>query len=195
MNPLLTSPAMRRVAPWSGLVMVLSACNAPSSGNAASTPPLAPPEQPSDAAALAIPSAPDATPPDAGGAPSDAAPEAAPVPAASIRVTVENIGMHIGGGPNDAATKAPIGNSVSPHFGELRACWAQVGDPSRGGDFGVDLLIPAEGGRAAVSHPRSILGPDAFRDCVVGVFAAIDFQRPKTGRTTVSYALHFTPAP
>jgi hypothetical protein len=112
----------------------------------------------------------------------------APLPA----VTVENIGMHIGGGPNDAVTKAPIGGSVAPHFDELRACWAQV-DPPKGGDFGVDLLIPAEGGRAEVSHPRSILGPQAFRDCVVGVFTAIDFAKPRTGRTTVSYALRFTP--
>ena len=101
--------------------------------------------------------------------------------------------MHIGGGPNDAVTKAPIGGSVAPHFDALRACWSQIDNPARGGDFGVDLLIPAEGGRATVSHPRSILGPQAFQDCVVGVFTAIDFAKPRTGRTTVSYALRFTP--
>jgi hypothetical protein len=108
-------------------------------------------------------------------------------------VKVENIGMHIGGGPNDAISKAPIGDSVVPHMDELRACWAQVGDPARGGDFGIDLLIPAAGGRADVSHPRTSLRPDAFRDCVVAVFTAIDFQKPRTGRTTVSYSLRFTP--
>jgi hypothetical protein len=110
-------------------------------------------------------------------------------------VTVENIGMHIGGGPNDAETKAPIGGSVAPHFAELADCWSQLADPKRAGDFGVDLLIPREGGIAIVSHPRTSLAPDAFRDCVVGVFGRIEFSRPRTGKTTVSYSLRFTPTP
>lgn len=126
----------------------------------------------------------------------DASAADAPAPveaSAPPAVRVENIGMHIGGGPNDAVSKAPIANSVAPHLDEVRACWAQIADPSRGGDFGVDLLIPADGGRAAVSHPRTSLGPDAFRDCVVAVFSTIDFLKPRTGRTTVSYSLRFTP--
>jgi hypothetical protein len=110
-------------------------------------------------------------------------------------VTVENIGMHIGGGPNDAPTKAPIATSVAPYFGRFRACWSMVDDPHRGGDFGVDLLIPAEGGRASVSHPRSRLGPDAFRDCVTHVFEEVEFAKPRGGRTTVSYSLSFQPQP
>jgi hypothetical protein len=122
-------------------------------------------------------------------APAIDASAAEPAPA----VTVENIGMHIGGGPNDAETKAPIATSVTPHFDELRACWAHVGDPMRAGDFGVDLLIFAEGGLARVSNARTSLGPDAFRDCVLHVFGQIDFARPRTGRTTVSYSLRFTP--
>jgi hypothetical protein len=102
--------------------------------------------------------------------------------------------MHIGGGPNDAATKAPIAASVAPHFDELRACWAQVDDKTRGGDFGVDLLIPANGGHAQASQPRTAIHPDAFRDCVLAVFDHVDFQKPRTGRTTVSYSLRFTPS-
>jgi hypothetical protein len=108
---------------------------------------------------------------------------------------VENIGMHIGGGPNDAETKAPIGSSVAPHLAELVDCWSRLADPKRAGDFGVDLLIPREGGLASVSHPRTSLAPDAFRDCVVGVFARIEFSKPRTGKTTVSYSLRFTPTP
>jgi hypothetical protein len=101
--------------------------------------------------------------------------------------------MHVGGGPNDPPTKAPIAESVAPHFEKLRACWSQVGDPARGGDFGVDLLIPAAGGHATVTHPRTSLHPDAFRDCVVAVFEQIDFHKPRGGLTMVSYALRFTP--
>ncbi len=108
-------------------------------------------------------------------------------------VAVQNIGMHIGGGPNDAATKAPIADSVAPYFARLRACWSTVSDPRRGGTFGVDLLVPAEGGHASVSHPRTRLTPDAFRDCVTHVFEEVEFARPRGGRTTVSYALSFEP--
>jgi hypothetical protein len=125
-------------------------------------------------------------------------PTLTPSPAPSVapplpHVRVENIGMHIGGGPNEAADKAPIAGSVAPHFDEVRACWTHVDDASRGGDFGVDLLIQPEGGRAKVSHPRTAIHPDAFRDCVVAVFEQIDFRRPKKGLTMVSYSLRFTP--
>ena len=40
---------------------------------------------------------------------------AAPLP----NVKVANIGMHVGGGPNDAPTKLPIKQSVEPAFDEL----------------------------------------------------------------------------
>jgi hypothetical protein len=108
-------------------------------------------------------------------------------------VKVANIGIHIGGGPYDDETKAPIAKSVAPHLDELRACWAQVADPAKGGDFGVDLLVPADGGRARVSNPRTSLGPAAFRECVVHVFEQVDFQRPRRGLTTASYSVRFTP--
>jgi hypothetical protein len=132
--------------------------------------------------------------------PAASSPPPAPLPIGSTspvtpvsHVHVENIGMHIGGGPNDALNKAPIGDSVSPHFEEIRACWAKVSDGTRGGDFGVDLLIPAQGGRAKVTNPRTAIHPDAFRDCVVGVFEGVDFKKPLKGATMVSYSLRFTP--
>ncbi len=108
-------------------------------------------------------------------------------------VEVKNIGMHIGGGPNDRETKQPIAESVKPHFDALRACWKHVAEPGKPGDFGVDLLIPHDGGKASVSNPRSALKGDGFEACVVGVFEAIDFKKPKTGKTMVSYSIRFTP--
>jgi hypothetical protein len=117
------------------------------------------------------------------------APPAAPLPA----VKVENIGMHIGGGPNDAPTKEPIGKSVEPHFDELRACFAKVTDQKHGGDFGVDLKIPANGGKAQVSSPRTAIKGPGFQECVMGVFQSIDFLKPRFGLTVVSYSLRFTP--
>jgi hypothetical protein len=44
-----------------------------------------------------------------------------------------------------------------------------------------------------VSHPRTSLASDSFKACVVAAFEAIDFQKPKGGRTMVSYSLRFEP--
>ncbi|MBK9265337.1 MAG: hypothetical protein IPM54_36825 [Polyangiaceae bacterium] len=132
------------------------------------------------AAAEAAPAAPSAS----------AAPEEAPIPS----VKVKNIGMHIGGGPNDDVTKGPIKRSVEPHFDAFRRCFAKVDDPAKGGDFGVDVLIEANGGKAKITHPRTALKGAGFEECVVSVFEAIEFLKPKGGKKTmVSYSLRFTP--
>jgi hypothetical protein len=123
-------------------------------------------------------------------APAAALPESQP-PLPDIKVN--NIGMHIGGGPNDNVSKAPIRDSVKPHFDAFRRCWRHVQDPDRkGGDFGVDLLIPHEGGKAEVNQPRTAIKGEAFTPCVLEAFQAIDFLKPRTGRTTVSYSLRFS---
>jgi hypothetical protein len=109
-------------------------------------------------------------------------------------VAVSNIGMHIGGGPNDDVTKEPVRRSVSPHFDEFRRCFAKVEDATKTGDFGVDLRIDRAGGKAQVSHPRTALKGHDFKDCVVHTFEGIDFLKPRGGTTTVSYSLRFTPA-
>jgi hypothetical protein len=109
------------------------------------------------------------------------------------KVKVTNIGMHIGGGPYDAATKEPIKRSVEPHMDAFRRCFALVADPKKTGDFGVDLRIDKAGGKATVSHPRTALKGKEFEECVVTVFKGIDFLKPKKGTTVVSYSLRFTP--
>lgn len=112
-------------------------------------------------------------------------------PPASLKVA--NIGMHIGGGPNDGPTKEPIKRSVEPHFDALRRCFTLVEDQKKSGDFGLDLLIPKDGGRAEVSHPRTSLKGEGFQACVVKTFEGIDFKKPKTGRTMVSYSIRYSP--
>jgi hypothetical protein len=127
----------------------------------------------------------------AGPAAASGAPSAGQEPPASLKVA--NIGLHIGGGPNDAPTKEPIKRSVEPHFDALRRCFMLVEDPRKGGDFGVDLLIPKDGGRAEVSHPRTALKGEGFQACVVKTFEGVDFKRPKTGKTMVSYSIRYSP--
>jgi hypothetical protein len=116
-------------------------------------------------------------------------PAAAPTP----RVRVKYIGLHIGGGPNDKATKAPFERAIAKRFPELVQCYAQVEKPGSTGSFGLDLLVPAVGGHATTSNPRTALPGVAFRECVVHVFETVDFDEPKHGTTKLSYSVRFDP--
>jgi len=128
--------------------------------------------------------------PSASAAASTPTAEETPLP----KVKVKNIGMHIGGGPNDDVTKEPIKRSVEPHFDAFRRCFAKVDDQAKGGDFGVDVLIEGAGGKAKITHPRTALKGAGFEPCVVSVFEAIEFLKPKGGKKTmVSYSIRFTP--
>ena len=183
---------MRSIA----LALLLVACDkpsaapapAPSSSSSTST---------STATATATPTA--AAPPPSAASSTASSPSPAPSPSTSASapplpsVKIANIGMHIGGGPNDAATKDPIAKSVEPHFDEFRRCFALVDDPKHGGDFGVDILIEPDGGKAKVTGPRTRMKGNGFEDCVVKVFAGIEFLEPRFGKTMVSYSLQFTP--
>jgi hypothetical protein len=113
-------------------------------------------------------------------------------PEKPVKVKIVTIGMHVGGGPYDEPTKEPIRRSVEPHFAELAKCWRLVPKPKQA-DAGVDLVIEARGGRAKVSNPRSTIEGEGFKPCVVAFFESIDFERPKTGRSTVSYSVRFIP--
>ncbi len=102
------------------------------------------------------------------------------------------IGMHVGGGPYDDITKEPIKRSVEPHFPELARCWKHI-TKQQPTDVGVDLVIEAAGGRAQVSHPRTFATDEGFVPCVVAFFESVDFQKPRNGKTVVSYSVRFTP--
>jgi hypothetical protein len=188
------------------LLLGVAACSAPAPSSSApptaSAPPaaatLAPPAS-SDTGAAAAPSG---TATATGAATAEPAPTAtatasaaaSAVPEAPIpNVKVENIGMHVGGGPNDPPTKLPIRQSVEPHFDSLKRCYALVNEAKKGGDFGLDLLIDKAGGKAKVSHPRTSLKGAGFKECMVAAFEAIDFKKPRGGTTTVSYSVRFTP--
>lgn len=140
---------------------------------------------PSAAASANEPAAPAES---ASAAPAEPAPPAKP-PA----VEVKNIGMHIGGGPNDAETKGPFKRSMEPHFPALAACWGALADASAKGDVSLDLRVEKDGGKAKVTKVKSMLGDEAFKTCIVGVVDGVDFEKPKGGVTNVSYSLRFTP--
>jgi hypothetical protein len=120
-------------------------------------------------------------------------PDASGVVADAARVKVATIGMHVGGGPYDEITKEPMKRSVEPRFADLAGCWKHVTSGPRPGDAGVDLVIEAAGGRARVSNPRTQIQGDGFVPCVVAFFESIEFEKPRNGKTVVSYSVRFTP--
>jgi hypothetical protein len=153
----------------------------------------------------AAPSAPTATAPVRASAalPSAPAPTVAPrlpeimldpkQPVRSLpELKVENIGLHVGGGPNDADTKAPFLRAIAERFPQFMDCYRKNEDPAKGGRFGIDLHIARAGGHPSVEEPRTARHGPAFRACVSGVFASAEFQKPTRGPTTISYSLRFT---
>jgi hypothetical protein len=161
---------------------------------AASGTPAAPPAAASEAPLAAAPTAaPAETSAAPTPAPTSAPPAPAPPPAEPLpEVVVENVGLHIGGGPNDDATKAPFLKAIEAHFDELRACYVKVQDPEKGGTFGVDLRIGRDGGRASVKQPRTGMKGTEFRECVLKVFESVEFEKPKRGPTMISYSVRYT---
>lgn len=106
-------------------------------------------------------------------------------------VKLVNIGLHIGGGPNDPRTKAPFLRALAGAFDDFKRCYGLIGDASAHGTFGIDLLVPAAGGVAAASNPRTAFSSAEFRACMVEGFGRVRFDPPQHGATKLSYALRF----
>ena len=107
-------------------------------------------------------------------------------------VEVHNVGMHIGGGPNDNVTKRPIRDAVKPHFDAMRACYAKAISPKKAETFGVDLRIPGEGGLAKITKPRTAMKGEGLSECMVAAFEKVEFQKPPKGLPmTVSFSVEF----
>lgn len=121
-----------------------------------------------------------------------AASSSAPPPAPALpEVKVENIGLHIGGGPNDDASKQPFKQAIEPHFDDFRKCYALVDEPAKGGTFGVDLRVGRNGGKPEVHQPRTGIKGKKFRDCMVEAFKTVEFGKPHKP-VVFSYSLRFT---
>jgi hypothetical protein len=120
------------------------------------------------------------------------APPAAKPDAVLPDVEVKNVGLHIGGGPNDNVTKRPIREAVKLHFDDFRACYAKAISPKKADTFGVDIRIPGEGGTAKISKPRTAMKGDGLVECMVEAFERVEFQKPPKGAPmTVSFSIEF----
>ncbi|HKO49102.1 MAG TPA: hypothetical protein VJV79_15325 [Polyangiaceae bacterium] len=191
--------------PRSALRTVIAALAIGSSaGCAAGTPAATAAQSPTAASAPAGTTTPAQSPGTAPGAPATAVKAAVPAqrlpeivldPKQPMRplpeLKVENIGLHIGGGPNDAETKAPFLNAVAERFPSFMDCYRKNEDPAQGGRFGVDLHVARAGGHPRIEQPRTSLRGPEFRACLGAVFESVEFQKPKRGPTTLSYSLRF----
>lgn len=118
----------------------------------------------------------------------------APVPEAPVSVKVRSIGLHVGGGPNDDATKAKFIDPIEQRFDALARCHGLAPNGDRNASLGVDLLIDTRGGRATLKELRTALSGKEFEQCVRSAFDQVDF--PAIARpTVVSYSMLFEPGP
>jgi hypothetical protein len=106
-------------------------------------------------------------------------------------LSVKYIGMHVGGGANDAASKAPFVRALEQRFPEFLECYRLAAEPGNGGTFGVDLRISAQGGAPEVQEPRTAIPGERFTECMIRAFSSVSFEPPKKP-VVISYSLRFT---
>jgi hypothetical protein len=115
--------------------------------------------------------------------------DAPPIP---NNVEVKQMGLHVGGGPNDEPTHALYSTPIMRRFDDLKRCYPLATGAGKNASFGVDLLISTRGGTAKIKDYRTVLGGKDFHLCVLGVFGTIEFPAPSKA-TMVSYSVLFKP--
>jgi hypothetical protein len=112
-------------------------------------------------------------------------------PAHSLpRLSFQHLGMHIGGGANDAESKKPWLRDIEAASVPILECYKKVRDPLVGGSYGIDLYVEREGGSPDIRGSRQKIGAEEFDACMKAAFRSIQFHRPERP-TVVSYSLLF----
>lgn len=106
------------------------------------------------------------------------------------RLSFRHLGMHIGGGPNDAESKGPWLGAIEAGSVELLSCYVHVQKPEQGGSYGVDLYVGRKGGAPEVRGSRQKLGGEPFDACMHRAFSSLQFIAPEKP-TVLSYSLIF----
>jgi hypothetical protein len=109
-------------------------------------------------------------------------------------VELKTVGLHIGGAPNDEPRRQRLVRQFETRFDELRRCYPLASDRSQNASFGVDILVPARGGKGRLGQTRSRLTGRKFRSCMNRVFRDMRFAAPPNNPSaTISYSLNFKP--
>ncbi|MEO8179363.1 MAG: hypothetical protein ABI895_11080 [Deltaproteobacteria bacterium] len=110
-------------------------------------------------------------------------------------VELQTVGLYLAGAANIESTRRQLVKLFERNFGAFRRCHADAPAHTENASFGVDLLVPKEGGRAKVRQTRTRLAGSGFRNCMERVFQAIRFEPLPSGRPEiVSYSVLFRPA-
>jgi hypothetical protein len=104
-------------------------------------------------------------------------------------VRVKTYGLHLGGGRDEE--REPILLTIEHSFPRFLACYPLVDEGGKEGTFGIDLVVPTEGGRPRVDQPRTGIRGDEFKACMVKAFETLKFK-PQRRATAVSYSLKFS---
>jgi len=109
-------------------------------------------------------------------------------------VELQSMGLHLSAEANREPYRRQLLKVFERNFGAFRRCHADVPEHAENASFGVDLLIPAAGGRAKVRETRTRLAGDGFKTCMLRTFQSIRFEPPPTARPEiVSYSVVFKP--
>lgn len=110
------------------------------------------------------------------------------------RVDLQSAGLHLAGPANKDPMRRNLLKLFERNFAAFRRCHSSAPAHTENASFGVDLLVPKEGGRAKVRESRTRLSGAAFKSCMERAFEAIRFEPPATARPeVVSYSVLFKP--
>jgi len=109
-------------------------------------------------------------------------------------VTLASMGMHADGLLNREPHRSRLVRLIEREFPAFKRCHGRAAPHEQGASFGVDLLIPKEGGRAKVREARTRLEGAGFSSCMRSAFEAIRFPPlPSERPEIVSYSVLFKP--
>jgi hypothetical protein len=110
-------------------------------------------------------------------------------------VELQTVGLYLAGPANNEPTRRQLVKLFERNFGAFKRCHAQAPEHTENASFGVDLLVPKEGGSAKVRQTRTRLAGKPFQTCMERAFQAMRFEPMPSGRPEiVSYSLLFRPA-
>jgi hypothetical protein len=109
-------------------------------------------------------------------------------------VVLSTVGLHVGGPLNDEPHRSRLVKTIEKQFAAFKRCHARATKHEQGASYGVDLLVPKEGGKPKIKEQRTRLEGKGFAACMNDAFQAIRFAPPPTKRDEiVSYSVLFKP--
>lgn len=126
--------------------------------------------------------------------PARSAPSSARPGPSGPAVTLASMGMRADGAINREPHRGRILRLIEREFPAFKRCHGRASAHDQGASYGVDLLIPTEGGRAKVRETRTRLDGTGFKSCMRDAFEAIRFPKlPSERPEIISYSVVFKP--